>query len=152
MACSRSFTPIGDDAPYASSIVRTWPYYDSKIVAEQEAEDFVRRHPQVELVTMRPTLVLGPGDDRRSSVTRLDECINGRIPLVPSGGLSYLDVRDAAAAFRAAMRKVVWDEMRGCSSWSAVWGLIISPSVLAAMTSGDGRARLAARTCSGRPT
>jgi len=103
VACSHSMAPIGDDAPYATALVRTWPYYHSKIVAEQEAADFVRRYPQLELVVMRPTLVLGPGDDRRSSVTLIDEFLKGRIPLVPSGGLSYVDVRDAASAFRAAM-------------------------------------------------
>jgi len=116
VACSNSMAPIGDDAPYATTLVRTWPYYHSKIVAEQEAADFVRRYPQLELVVMRPTLVLGPGDDRRSSVTLIDEFLKGRIPLVPSGGLSYVDVRDAAAAFRAAMAHQVrrrWSPLAG---------------------------------------
>jgi dihydroflavonol-4-reductase len=119
VACSHTFAPIGDDAPYASALVRTWPYYDSKIVAEQEAAAFVARHPGLELITLRPTLVLGPGDDRRSSVTLIDEFLHGRIPLVPSGGLSYLDVRDAATAFRAAMHKVSGCPMGGVAHGGA---------------------------------
>eukprot|EP00999_Lentomonas_sp_LEN2_P002954 NODE_812_length_1175_cov_83.484733_g771_i0.p1 GENE.NODE_812_length_1175_cov_83.484733_g771_i0~~NODE_812_length_1175_cov_83.484733_g771_i0.p1 ORF type:complete len:362 (-),score=58.32 NODE_812_length_1175_cov_83.484733_g771_i0:88-1092(-) len=92
-----------DTSDYATAVVGDWPYYASKIKAEQKAIEFHRQNPEVELVSMRPTLILGPGDIRESSVTLIKEFINKNIPLVPAGGLSLVDVRDVAKAFVTAM-------------------------------------------------
>lgn len=57
----------------------------------------------LELVCMRPSLVLGPGDTRLSSCGTVLSLMEGRVPLLPRGGVAVVDVRDAAAAFVVAM-------------------------------------------------
>lgn len=66
---------------------------------------------------MRPTLLLGPGDRRLSSCRLVADLLRGRVPLCPSGGLSFVDVRDAADAFFSAMAV---DEPRGSYLLGAV--------------------------------
>lgn len=91
-----------DDAPHASRLVRRWPYYLTKIEAERAAFDRGRALG-VEVVSLRPSLLLGPGDRRFNSTGVVRDFLAGSIPLVPPGGLSFVDVRDAAAAFVAAL-------------------------------------------------
>src|SRR5215211_4728043 len=54
---------------------------------------------------MNPSLLLGPGDERLSSTKVVLDFLARKIPTVPKGGLSFVDARDAAAAFRAAMER-----------------------------------------------
>lgn len=91
-----------DDAPYAEQVVRNWPYYLSKIYAEKTC-DALAEETGLAVVQMRPTLLLGPGDRRQSSTGDVVLFMQGRVPAIPSGGLSFVDVRDAASAFVAAM-------------------------------------------------
>ena len=56
---------------------------------------------------MRPSLLLGPGDTRLSSCGTVLGLMQGQVPVVPGGGVSIVDVRDASAAFLAAMRSAV---------------------------------------------
>ncbi len=91
-----------DNSPTAEEVVSRWPYYLSKIYAERVCERYVREY-DLPIVMMRPTLLLGPGDERRSSTEDVEKFLNGDIPSVPSGGLSFVDVRDVAQAFILAM-------------------------------------------------
>jgi dihydroflavonol-4-reductase len=91
-----------DDAPHASEFVKDWPYYLSKVYAEKTALSLEER-VEMDIILMRPTLLLGPGDHRLSSTKDVLNFIDGNIPFVPSGGLSFVDVRDTAAAFIKAM-------------------------------------------------
>jgi dihydroflavonol-4-reductase len=91
-----------DDAPHATELVKDWPYYLSKVYAERAAASFAQRK-HLDIIQMRPTLLLGPGDHRLSSTRDVLHFIEGRVPITPSGGLSFVDVRDAADAFLAAM-------------------------------------------------
>ncbi|CAI5998669.1 unnamed protein product [Closterium sp. NIES-65] len=92
-----------DDSPYAREVVGGWPYYRAKIEAEERARGYAEQHG-LELVCMRPTLILGPGDYRLSSCRTVLDIMERRIPFVPRGGLSFVDVRDVASAFIAAMQ------------------------------------------------
>lgn len=91
-----------DDSPMAESIVRDWPYYLSKIYAERVCEKFVEDH-DLPVVIMRPTLLLGPGDRNRSSTGDVILYLERKIPAAMPGGISFVDVRDTADAFIAAM-------------------------------------------------
>lgn len=91
----------GDDAPYAE-IAEQWPYYHSKIYAEQVATGLAERL-DLELVTLRPSLLLGPDDFKHSSTEDVRRYIRGEFPVVPEGGACILDVRDCAATFARAM-------------------------------------------------
>lgn len=91
-----------DFSPLAEQTVRRWPYYLSKIYAERVCDEFVRDH-EMPIVQLRPALLLGPGDYRESSTGDVVLFLKRRIPSVTSGGLAFVDVRDVADAFIAAM-------------------------------------------------
>ena len=57
------------------------------------------------LVIMNPSLLLGPDDDRLSSTKVVLDFMARKITAVPNGGLNFVDVRDTARAFRAAMER-----------------------------------------------
>ena len=105
VAVSRDPDFVGTDkSPFAEECVREWPYYASKVASEVEG----RRQAEqlgIDLVIMRPSLLLGPGDARLSSCRSLLDAIRGKVPFVPPGGLNFVDVRDASAAFSAAMTR-----------------------------------------------
>lgn len=86
-----------EDDPFALEIVRKWPYYLSKVYAEQAAEQ-AAQDTGADVVTVNPTLLLGPGDDRMSSTGDVLRFLRRQIPSVPSGGMSFVDARDVAAA------------------------------------------------------
>src|SRR5262249_34377060 len=56
-----------EDAETPIDIISRWPYYRSKLYAENAAFD--RNGPGFEVIAVNPTLLLGPGDERGSSTT-----------------------------------------------------------------------------------
>lgn len=78
-------------------LIGRWPYYRSKLYAEMAA---LERNdpPAFEVVVVSPTLLLGPGDVKSSSTSDVADFIDGRIPVLPGGGISFVDARDAANA------------------------------------------------------
>src|SRR5260370_27148907 len=94
---------VGTEADdYPITVVGRWPYYLSKIYQEKLALDCCRAHA-VPLVVLNPGLLLGPGDDRLSSTWVVSKFLNQDMPAMPSGGLSFVDVRDVADAFVQAL-------------------------------------------------
>jgi dihydroflavonol-4-reductase len=90
-----------EDAPYANEVVAHWPYYLSKIYQEKLALSCAARGLPV--VVLNASLLLGPGDERLSSTGDVKLFLEGYIRTIPSGGLNFVDVRDAAGAFARAM-------------------------------------------------
>jgi len=101
-ACSEKPEDIFDESYPYSLVSSKYPYYLSKIDAEIEGRNLAKKL-DVELVCMRPSLILGPGDTHQSSTRIIRDFLEKRIPICPSGGISFVDVRDAATAFVAAM-------------------------------------------------
>ena len=96
-------TPDENYSPPLDIIAR-WPYYASKAYQEMAAlERFNGKG--LRLVIMNPSLLLGPGDDRLSSTKVILDFMARKITAVPNGGLNFVDVRDTAQAFRAAIQK-----------------------------------------------
>jgi nucleoside-diphosphate-sugar epimerase len=91
-----------EDAPFCEPEVSTWPYYRSKIEAEGQARRLADELG-VELVIVRPPVLLGPGDHRFRSTGHLIRFLRGRMPFLVRGGMHYADVRDAAKALGRAM-------------------------------------------------
>ena len=87
-----------DEAPIG--LIARWPYYRSKLFAERAALD---RTGALEVVSVNPSLLLGPGDVNGSSTEDVRLFLEGSIPAVPAGGLSFVDARDAADAMVRAM-------------------------------------------------
>jgi dihydroflavonol-4-reductase len=92
-----------ENAGFRIEVVGRWSYYLSKIYAEKVALDYVRRH-DLPVVIANPALLLGPGDEFGSSTRDIALLLEGRLPAIPSGGMCFVDARDAAAGLIAAMR------------------------------------------------
>jgi dihydroflavonol-4-reductase len=92
-----------ESSPFAYEVVKGWPYYLSKIYQEQLALKYVAQD-KLPVVILNPSLLLGPGDSRGSSTEDVRKFLQKKIPIVPEGGVNFVDVRDAAAAFVAAMK------------------------------------------------
>jgi dihydroflavonol-4-reductase len=95
-----------DDMPDESStapleVISRWPYYTSKLYQEETARRICADH--VELVTVNPSLLLGPGDDRLSSTRPVLQFLAREILMIPPGGLNFVDARDVAALLPVAM-------------------------------------------------
>ncbi len=96
---------VGTEADdYPITVVGTWPYYLSKIYEEKLALEFCRKNG-LPLVVLNPSLLMGPGDERLSSTWTVAKFLNGELPSLPGGGMSFVDVRDAADAFVAALTR-----------------------------------------------
>lgn len=90
--------------PQPVDVFSRWAYYASKYYQERAAlESFDGEGRR--LVILNPSLLLGPGDERLSSTKPVLEFLGRKIPYCPSGGLNFVDARDAAAAFIAALDK-----------------------------------------------
>ena len=96
---TRRIATEADDYPIET--VGRWPYYLSKIYEEKLALEHARRG--MPIIVLNPSLLLGPGDARMSSTQDIFRFLMGRIPVLPRGGISFVDVRDAARAFVAAL-------------------------------------------------
>ena len=53
-----------DESPYAREVTAGWPYYRAKIEAEEWARQFANE-TGLDVICMRPTLLLGPGEKAR---------------------------------------------------------------------------------------
>jgi dihydroflavonol-4-reductase len=104
VAVATDDTPRDETAPYAIDIVAGWPYYLSKVYQEKEALALGGKLG-VEVVVVNPSLLLGPGDRRLSSTGDVQKFLRGHIPIVPPGGINFVDVRDAAEATVAALEQ-----------------------------------------------
>ena len=103
VACFASAHEIAyEDAPFCERAVARWPYYTSKIRAEQRARELAQRLG-VELVVVRPPVLLGPGDHRLRSTAHVARLLDGELPFAIQGGFAFLDVRDAASAIAVAL-------------------------------------------------
>ncbi len=103
VAVSEDASHVGtedDETPMA--LIAAWPYYRAKLFAERAALE--ASDETLGVVSVNPSLLLGPGDVNGSSTEDVRMFLERKIPAVPSGGLSYVDVRDAAEAMRLAMR------------------------------------------------
>ena len=93
----------GEGAETPMDLIARWPYYRAKLYAERAALD--RSGPEFEVVSVNPTLLLGPGDVHGSSTGDVVNLLGGKVPFVPAGGLSFVDARDAAAAMLLAWER-----------------------------------------------
>jgi len=106
-----------EEDDYPIETVGRWPYYLSKIYEEKIALESAKRGLPV--VILNPSLLLGPGDARLSSTRDVFRFLQGRIPAVPRGGISFVDVRDAAQVFLAALTRGNLGERHlfGAANW-----------------------------------
>jgi dihydroflavonol-4-reductase len=92
----------GGDVPIG--IISKWPYYRTKLFAEQTALA-MQQDGAFDVVSINPSLLLGPGDTHGSSTEDVRTFLEGKLYAIPQGGLSFVDVRDAAVAMRLGYEK-----------------------------------------------
>ena len=90
-----------DQAPV--EIIGRWPYYMSKHLQEKEVLAW-DKEDKIEAVILNPSLLLGPGDERMSSTGDVLKILEGRLPAMTHGTVAFVDVRDCATAFSAAIK------------------------------------------------
>lgn len=120
-----------EHAPHAEALVARWPYYASKIRAEREARALASRLG-VELAIVRLPVLLGPHDHRFRSTGHVARALTGRVPFLPSGGMHFTDVRDAAAAIarlaQLAAARPIYHLPGTASSLAAFYGAVAEVS------------------------
>ena len=84
---------------------RASAYYKSKTLAEKAAWDFVADHPEMQLTTINPSLVLGAPLDGNygTSLSLIERIMGGKDPALPGMGFGMVDVVDISAMHIAAM-------------------------------------------------
>ncbi|AKQ68370.1 NAD dependent epimerase/dehydratase family protein [Myxococcus hansupus] len=92
---------------YAEPLVGRWPYYLSKIRAEEQSRKLAKQLG-VSMTVVRPPVLLGPGDTLGRSTTNVARVLNGRLPFIPAGGIAFTDVRDVAQALARLSQKETW--------------------------------------------
>jgi nucleoside-diphosphate-sugar epimerase len=80
-------------------------YRQSKLQAERAAWDFVAAHPGLELVTVNPSMVIGPvlTAENMGSVQVVWRVLAGKLPGIPKLGFPLVDVRDVVDLHLRAM-------------------------------------------------
>ncbi|PRQ04089.1 3 beta-hydroxysteroid dehydrogenase/Delta 5--_4-isomerase [Enhygromyxa salina] len=92
-----------ETTPAPLELINKWPYYRTKYYGEQVALDHDK--PGFEVVIVNPALLLGPGDYQGSSTEDVRRALEQRTPLVPAGGYTFVDARDAAHGMTLALDK-----------------------------------------------
>ena len=102
VAISEDEEILDENSGYATEIAAGWPYYASKIYQEKWAFELGKKL-SIDVIAICPSLLLGPGDRRLSSTGDVRNFLRKQIPVVPPGGMNFVDVRDAADATAAAL-------------------------------------------------
>jgi dihydroflavonol-4-reductase len=109
IAVSEDEQVFDETFPQPVEVFSRWAYYASKYYQERSAlAEFDGEGRR--LVILNPSLLLGPDDERLSSTKVVLDFLARKIPYSPSGGLNFVDVRDAAAAFVTALDKAAHQE------------------------------------------
>jgi dihydroflavonol-4-reductase len=101
IALSRVSEVLDESHAPPRALIGAWPYYRSKLYAEELALE--ANGDGLAVVSVNPSLLLGSGDERGSSTVVVAQALSGDLALVPTGGLSFVDARDVATAMLAAM-------------------------------------------------
>lgn len=96
--------PADEHSPYDAATDNL--YFKSKARAEQAIDDFLSHHDDVDVVTVRPSLMLGPRDFGPTPAGRFVlNYLESKIPAVLPGRMALVDARDVASALVAAAAK-----------------------------------------------
>jgi dihydroflavonol-4-reductase len=105
--------------PQPVEILTKWAYYASKYYQEKTALRAFQEKGE-RLVILNPSLLLGEGDERLSSTKIVLDFMAQKLPITPTGGVNFVDARDAAGAFLNALDKGRHQEryLLGAVNWT----------------------------------
>lgn len=118
-AISETAEILDETYPQPVEILTKWAYYASKYYQEKTAlRAFSDKGER--LVILNPSLLLGSGDERLSSTKVVLDFMAKKLPITPTGGLNFVDARDAANAFVNALDKGTHGEryLLGAVNWT----------------------------------
>lgn len=93
-----------EDSPRPIEVVSRWPYYRTKLFAEEAA--LAASDDTLPVVSVNPSLLLGPDDDEDGASTHsVRTFLEDGMPVTPPGGLAFVDVRDAADGVARAVTR-----------------------------------------------
>ncbi len=96
--------PTDETAPYDE--VTKDPYFSSKIEAEKQIFRFHRSHPDMRIVLLLPTVMLGPGDKAPTPTGKFVlNFLQGELKFILPGSMKIVDARDTAKAAVLAISK-----------------------------------------------
>jgi len=102
----KDYSQVMDETTW-SEVNNISGYEKSKTLAERAAWDFIRQHPELELVVINPSAVFGPllpgCRDIGSTVGIVQRIITGGVPAAPRVSVPCVDVRDVAKMHVRAM-------------------------------------------------
>ena len=102
IAVSTADSIATEDTASPLETIRDWPYYRAKYFAEQ----LVMESLPNKTICLNPSLMLGPGDSPAGNSTEsIRLFLDGKLPISPSGGLSFIDARDVAQTAINALKK-----------------------------------------------
>jgi dihydroflavonol-4-reductase len=110
---------LDETYPQPIEILTKWAYYASKYYQEKTARQIFKDKGE-RLVILNPSLLLGSGDERLSSTKVVLDFMAKKLPITPTGGLNFVDARDAANAFFNALDKGTHGEryLLGAVNWT----------------------------------
>ncbi len=110
---------LDETFPQPVEILTKWAYYASKYYQEKTALRAFNDKGE-RLVILNPSLLLGEGDERLSSTKVVLDFMAKKLPITPTGGLNFVDARDAAGAFVHALDKGRHQEryLLGAVNWT----------------------------------
>ncbi len=126
LASSSGTSAITDDGeivdetyPQPVEILTKWAYYASKYYQEKTAIRVFQDKGE-RLVILNPSLLLGEGDERLSSTKIVLDFMAQKLPITPTGGVNFVDARDAASAFLNALDRGSHGEryLLGAVNWT----------------------------------
>lgn len=95
---------VDENSPYAEKTDD--PYFSSKIDAEQAVFRFMESHPEIRIVSILPTVMLGPGDRGPTPTgSFIMKLMQGKMKFVLPGWHRIADARDVATAVVASMTR-----------------------------------------------
>lgn len=94
--------PLDESATFNLPPAR-FPYGHSKHLAEGVVREYASRG--LEAIIVNPTIILGPRDLNFISGSIVREVYRRRVPVVPPGGVNYVDVADVVAGQIAAAER-----------------------------------------------
>lgn len=93
-------TPMDETRPYTQGM--RYSYDDSKAVAQEAA--LACNGPELEVIVLAPTAVIGPFDQRPSLIgDAVVRIYRGKIPAIFPGGVDFVDVRQVAQTIVQAL-------------------------------------------------
>ncbi len=94
--------PLNESATFNVPPV-LFPYGHSKHLAEKVVHEYIARG--LDVVIVNPTIVLGPRDVNLGSGSLIVAVYRRQVPVIPPGGINYIDVADVVSGHIAAAER-----------------------------------------------